>query len=188
MNRTAFRQLIREVITEDHREEFQDQLRRELRQANKKYDAERAVYYYQMLCNPNLTACASFDSFKGSAAYEQWKRKNEKLISAEEHKFHQFSYMKELDTARTTWLDEGDKWQQADLRNFMGDELYAWRIFAHKFAKGNRELEDCFLNAINCAGDNECSLNDIGRYSNDKVIVTVDIDNKRFKVEKLQHE
>jgi hypothetical protein len=90
--------------------------------------------------------------------------------------------MKELDTARTTCLDESSKWQRADLKNSFGDEPYAWRIFAHKYAKGDRELEDCFWAAINYADDNE---NSIGRYSNERVIITVDMSNKRFKVEKL---
>ena len=79
----------------NEKEDFGDQLNRELRNAIKTKNAEKAVYYKQALNSPTV-AVAGFDKqFKGSWAYDQWLKKNSAAIAAQEAEFKRFSYMGE---------------------------------------------------------------------------------------------
>jgi hypothetical protein len=79
----------------NEKEDFGDQLKRELRNAIKTKNAEKAVYYKQALNSPTV-AVAGFDKqFKGSWAYDQWLKKNSAAIAAQEAEFKRFSYMGE---------------------------------------------------------------------------------------------
>ena len=61
--------------------DYQDQIQRQLNKAKKARIAEAVVYYWQAF---RLSACASFETFKGSWAYEQWVKKNALAIAEEE--------------------------------------------------------------------------------------------------------
>ena len=86
----------------NEKEDYGDQLRRELRNALKAKDAEKAVYYNNAL-NSDVSAVASFDGgegtskFKGSWAYEQWLKKPEiqKAIADQQAEFKSNSWMEE---------------------------------------------------------------------------------------------
>jgi len=85
----------------NEKEDYGDQLRRELRNAIKAKDAEKAVYYRNAL-NSDVSAVASFDGgegtkFKGSWAYEQWLKKPEiqSAIADQQAEFKRFAYMGE---------------------------------------------------------------------------------------------
>jgi hypothetical protein len=79
----------------NEKEDFGDGLRRELRDALKKKNAEKAVYYKQALSSPTV-AVAGFDNqFKGSWAYDQWLKKNAEAIAAQNAEFKRFAYMGE---------------------------------------------------------------------------------------------
>ena len=79
----------------NEKEDFGDQLKRELRNAIKTKNAEKAVYYKQALNSPTV-AVAGFDKqFKGSWAYDQWLKKNSAAIAAQEAEFKRFAYMGE---------------------------------------------------------------------------------------------
>lgn len=54
---------------------YEDQLKQQIRVAKKKKDAERLAYYQEILDDGNTCACADFDYYKGSWAYDQWIKK-----------------------------------------------------------------------------------------------------------------
>lgn len=58
--------------------DYFDQIRAEIRKSRKAGQIQRELYYLQAL---ELSACASFETFKGSAAYHGWQRKNKKQIN-----------------------------------------------------------------------------------------------------------
>lgn len=72
---------------EDHRIDVE----KEVKKARKENNAEKAVYYSQL---GNTSASTSFEKFKGSWAYEQWKKKNKEAIEKEEQELKRFSYMR----------------------------------------------------------------------------------------------
>jgi len=80
-----------------NRESYEDSIRREIRMAHKKKDAERALYYSE--CLAIHSACVSFERFKGSAAYEAWKsrRDTQVKIASLKSEYNRFSYMNEAE-------------------------------------------------------------------------------------------
>lgn len=131
----------------NEKEDFGDGLRRELRDALKKKNAEKAVYYKQALSSPTV-AVAGFDNqFKGSWAYDQWLKKNAEAIAAQNAEFKRFAYMgesaeveetstkcsvcgKELDGQLEECWEEShqstnwDKIPEGDEHTCEGDEFY----------------------------------------------------------------
>lgn len=74
-----------EIVKEERN--YLDDMQRELNSAIKAGDAEKILYYHNAL-KERPTAVASFDKqFKGSWAYETWKKKYEKQIDALKKKF-----------------------------------------------------------------------------------------------------
>ena len=81
MKKSELKALIREVVDSIEKENYKDQMERELRSARKKKDAEKELYYTQAFQKGDV-AVASFDKqFKGSWAYDGWKKKFAKEIS-----------------------------------------------------------------------------------------------------------
>lgn len=72
---------------QDHRLDVE----KEVKKARKENNAEKVVYYSQL---GNTSASTSFEKFKGSWAYEQWKKKNKEAIEKEEQELKRFSYMR----------------------------------------------------------------------------------------------
>ena len=72
---------------EDHRLD----VAKEVKKARKENNAEKVVYYSQL---SNTISSTSFEKFKGSWAYEQWKNKNKEAIEKEERELKRFSYMR----------------------------------------------------------------------------------------------
>jgi len=68
---------------------YGEQIERELRKANKEKNAEKVVYYSQAF---DKSAVASFERFKGSWAYNEWKKKNQEAIQKVEQEFKRFSW------------------------------------------------------------------------------------------------
>lgn len=79
-----------EFYNEDDRDHILN-VEREVKKARKENNAEKVVYYSQL---GNTSASASFEIFKGSWAYEQWKKKNQELIQKEIQELKRFSYMR----------------------------------------------------------------------------------------------
>jgi hypothetical protein len=81
---------------EEEKEDMGDQMRRELRNALKAKDAEKAVYYKLALASDGV-AFAGWDKFKSSWAYEQWKEKQQiqKAIQDQQQEFKRFNYLTE---------------------------------------------------------------------------------------------
>lgn len=71
--------------------DFHDSLRAQLRIARKRKDAEACAYYADALAS--CCACASFERFKGSAAYENWKKANSDKIQVYLNDFKRFAYL-----------------------------------------------------------------------------------------------
>jgi hypothetical protein len=109
-------------------EDFGDGLRRELRNALKKKNAEKAVYYKQALSSPTV-AVAGFDKqFKGSWAYDQWLKKNAEAIAAQNAEFKRFAFMGEVEE------NEGEDCPHC--------ENQGWYVVQDKYT-GDPELEQC---------------------------------------------
>lgn len=72
------------------RPDYHDSIRALIRLAHKAKDAARAVYYTQAL---SLTACASWERFRGAWAFDSWKEKNADAIAAQEAEYKRFAYL-----------------------------------------------------------------------------------------------
>jgi len=57
-----------------------DQIKNQLNIAFKRRDAPMFIYYQQMQNDPNIIAFASYETFKGSWAYQEWYKKNRPAI------------------------------------------------------------------------------------------------------------
>jgi hypothetical protein len=109
-------------------EDFGDGLYRELRDALKKKNAEKAVYYKQAIHSPTV-AVAGFDKqFKGSWAYDQWLKKNAEAITSQNAEFKRFAYMDEaVNEEEVEEIYESTKWDmipEGDEHTCEGDEFY----------------------------------------------------------------
>lgn len=78
---------------ESKNEPYADSVMRALKAANKAKNAEAVVYYND--CLYNNSACASFERFKGSAAYDSWVRRHDIVDKIEKVKaeYKRFSWM-----------------------------------------------------------------------------------------------
>lgn len=94
MKTTEFRKLIKECVTQILKEydDYQDQLTKAYRVARKEKNPEKMLYYRQAF---NKSAVADWDRFKGSWAYEQWKKQYSKEIEAVAKELKRFSYLGE---------------------------------------------------------------------------------------------
>jgi hypothetical protein len=72
------------------KESYHDEIRRHWRAAAKAKDAEAMAYYGQAF---GLSACASFEVFKGSWAYESWVKRNVESINKIKESFKKWSWM-----------------------------------------------------------------------------------------------
>lgn len=81
MKKTDFKNLVKKCITEVlcEKEDYYDGLKREYRKAQKEKNAEKYLYYGQAF---NYSAVAGWDQFKGSWAYDNWRKKFAKEIEA----------------------------------------------------------------------------------------------------------
>ena len=80
----------------------------------------------------------------------------------------------------------GNDWKRATIQNSMGDEGYAWRVFATKLSNGDKDLENAFHMAISAAEDNgNLQDNAVGSYSSKKVRVDVDLHKGTYKITKV---
>ena len=138
MKKDELKNLIKEIVAEviNEKEDFGDQLTRELRNAIKTKNAEKAVYYKQALSSPTV-ALAGFDKqFKGSWAYDQWLKKNADAIAAQEQEFKRFAYMGE--TANDGEMEE--VWNE---QSQMQDEC--WECYEAAMQEGMDEAwEECY--------------------------------------------
>ena len=138
MKKDELKNIIKEMVAEvmNEKEDFGDGLRRELRDALKKKNAEKAVYYKQALSSPTV-ALAGFDKqFKGSWAYDQWLKKNKDAIAAQEQEFKRFAYLGE--TANDGEIDE--VWNE---QSQMQDEC--WECYEAAMQEGTNEVwEECY--------------------------------------------
>ena len=72
--------------------DYHASLSHELHKAKKERNAEKIVFYTDA---HSKAATASFDRFKGSAAYEPWKKKNAQKIQQVQKELDRFAYMHE---------------------------------------------------------------------------------------------
>lgn len=90
------------------------------------------------------------------------------------------------DSHKITEDGVGNGWQKASLHNASSDEGSAWRTFATKVAKGNKDLERTFYMAISTAEDNgNLQDNAVGTYTSHKYMVEVDLHKGTYKITKL---
>jgi uncharacterized OB-fold protein len=106
-----------EKIKESANEPYEDSIARAIRAAKKAGNYEAIVYYDD--CLRNHSACVSFERFKGSAAYESWK-KNPEVVAAIEQTKHMNripSWMLEEDAQFDVKSD--DHWNDEEKRGFV---------------------------------------------------------------------
>ena len=152
MKEEQLKNLIREMVEEvmNEEEDFGDGLRRELRDALKKKNAEKAVYYTQALSSPTV-AVAGFDKqFKGSWAYDQWLKKNKDAIAAQNAEFKRFAFMGEVEE------NEGEDCPHCNNQGwyavqdkYTGDPAQEQCEWCHtnpksKFNMGEKDLEEIY--------------------------------------------
>ncbi len=70
--------------------DYQDQIRALIRLAHKAKDAAKAVYYSQAL---SLSACASWERFRGSWAADGWQKQNAAAIAAQVAEYKRFAFL-----------------------------------------------------------------------------------------------
>jgi hypothetical protein len=90
---------------ESANEPYEDSIKRALRAAEKAKNAEAVVYYGD--CLYNHSACASFERFKGSAAYDSWKTKVDvaEKIAAKNADYKRFSWRSESNVNENDTFD-----------------------------------------------------------------------------------
>lgn len=59
--------------------EFKDQIQLKINKARKEHDAEATTYYEERQFS--CSACADFETFRGSWAYEPWVKENSERIN-----------------------------------------------------------------------------------------------------------
>ena len=67
--------------------DYLDEIRAALTKARKARNAEAVVYYGDKATH---VACVSFESFQGSWAYEEWRKKHATEIATQEAQFKRF--------------------------------------------------------------------------------------------------
>lgn len=70
--------------------DYFDSLRAMLRQAHKEKNAEKAVYYSAAFA---LSACASWEVFRGAWAYASWVKQNAEAIALQNAEYKRFAYL-----------------------------------------------------------------------------------------------
>lgn len=101
---------------ESANEPYEDSIKRALRAAEKAKNAEAVVYYDD--CLYNHSACASFERFKGSAAYDSWKTKVDvaEKIAAKNADYKRFSWRSESSVNEVDGTTNVDQYLRQELR------------------------------------------------------------------------
>jgi hypothetical protein len=72
------------------RPDYHESIRALIRLAHKAKDAPQAVYYSQAL---NLSACASWETFKGAWCFDSWQKQHAAAIAAQVAEYKRFAYL-----------------------------------------------------------------------------------------------
>lgn len=70
--------------------DYFDVLRAMLRQAHKEKNAEKAVYYSAAFA---LSACVSWETFRGAWAFDSWVKQNAEAIALQKAEYKRFGYL-----------------------------------------------------------------------------------------------
>ena len=168
MNKDELKSLVREakkeIMFENERESYEDSVKRALRAADKKKDAEAVVYYSD--CLHNHRACASFERFKGSAAYDSWKRKEEvaKAIADKTTDYKRFSWMNE-----SFDVESDEDWKDPKKAGFMRQKDVSMghgtvHFTSNTGTKYKVELSGGKITSVTDDRDNVYELSDIQKY------------------------
>jgi len=71
---------------------IREELELELKKSLKSKNAERAVYYRDLI-QERVSACSSFERFKGTQAYQSWKTKNKNRVIDQNKEFVRFDWV-----------------------------------------------------------------------------------------------
>jgi len=105
-----------ESVKESANEPYEDSIKRALRAAHKAKNAEAVVYYND--CINNHRACASFERFKSSWAFNSWRQKEDvkKKIEQVEAEYKRFSWRNESNVNEADGTDNIDHHLYQELR------------------------------------------------------------------------